>query len=94
MVDDDINVRDWNEVIWALSTRADPVRDFTLVERSPVDYLDFASPEPELGSKVGIDATNKWPRETRREWGRPLSMSKAVEQKIDRIWRDLGLDAD
>jgi len=92
VVDDDVNTRDWKEVIWAISTRVDPVRDFTLVENTPIDYLDFASPVSGLGSKVGIDATNKWKGETEREWGTPISMDENVKQRVDSIWQELGLD--
>jgi len=92
VVDDDVNTRDWKEVIWAMSTRVDPVRDFTLIENTPIDYLDFASPVSGLGSKVGIDATNKWKGETDREWGTPISMDENVKQRIDSIWHELGLD--
>jgi 4-hydroxy-3-polyprenylbenzoate decarboxylase len=91
VTDDDVNVRDWKEVIWALTTRVDAVRDCTLVENTPIDYLDFASPLPGLGSKLGIDATGKWPGETTREWGKPVSMDAAVKQRIDAIWSDLKL---
>jgi len=91
VTDDDINVRDWKEVIWAMSTRMDPVRDTMMVENTPIDYLDFASPQPGLGSKMGFDATNKWPGETTREWGRPIQMSKEVISRIDKMWDDLGL---
>ena len=83
VTDDDINVRDWSEVIWAISTRMDPVRDSVLVENTPIDYLDFASPVSGLGSKIGFDATNKWPAETSRLWGRPISMSDEVIQRVD-----------
>ena len=89
--DDDIDVRDWKEVIWAMTTRVDPIRDFTLVDRTPIDYLDFASPTSGLGSKVGIDATSKWPGETDREWGRPIAMSEAVKKRVDDIWASLGI---
>jgi 4-hydroxy-3-polyprenylbenzoate decarboxylase len=92
VVDDDINTRDWQDVIWAISTRVDPVRDFTLVENTPIDYLDFASPVSGLGSKVGIDATNKLAGETDREWGIPIKMDDSVKQKIDEIWSSLGID--
>jgi 4-hydroxy-3-polyprenylbenzoate decarboxylase len=92
VVDDDVDVRDWKEVIWAISTRVDPARDFTLVENTPIDYLDFASPVSGLGSKVGIDATNKWKGETDREWGTPISMDENVKQRVDTIWQELGLD--
>jgi len=91
VVDEDIDCRDWKEVIWAISTRCDPVRDFTLAESTPIDYLDFASPIAGLGSKVGIDATNKWEGETSREWGRPISMDAAVIARVDAIWQELGL---
>jgi 4-hydroxy-3-polyprenylbenzoate decarboxylase len=91
VVDDDVNVRDWKEVIWALTTRVDPTRDTTLVDSTPIDYLDFASPVSGLGSKMGIDATNKWPGETNREWGRPISMQADVRARVDAIWRELGL---
>ena len=93
IVDDDVNTRDWKDVIWAISTRVDPVRDFTLVENTPIDYLDFASPVAGLGSKVGIDATNKWQGETKREWGEPITMDDEVKQRIDSIWDDLGIDS-
>jgi 4-hydroxy-3-polyprenylbenzoate decarboxylase len=89
VVDEDVNTRDWQDVIWALSTRVDPVRDFTLIEHTPIDYLDFASPVSGLGSKVGIDATNKWPGETTREWGTPIVMDEQVKQKVDAIWQEL-----
>jgi 4-hydroxy-3-polyprenylbenzoate decarboxylase len=89
VVDDDINVRDWKDVIWAITTRMDPVRDLTLLENTPIDYLDFASPVSGLGSKVGFDATNKWPGETSREWGRPIVMSPDVIKRVDLIWETL-----
>jgi 4-hydroxy-3-polyprenylbenzoate decarboxylase len=89
--DDDVNVRDWKEVIWALTTRVDPARDTTLVESTPIDYLDFASPVSGLGSKMGIDATNKWPGESERRWGRPIVMDAAVKRRVDALWQDLGL---
>ena len=91
VTDDDVNVRDWKEVIWALTTRVDPSRDTLLVENTPIDYLDFASPVSGLGSKMGIDATNKWPGETTREWGTPIVMNEAVKSRVDAIWNDLGL---
>jgi len=91
VTDDDVNVRDWQDVIWVLSTRVDPVRDFTLVDNTPIDYLDFASPVSGLGSKVGIDATSKWPGETAREWGRPIAMTAAVRARVDALWAELGL---
>ncbi len=89
VVDDDIDVRNWEDVIWAITTRMDPVRDLTLLENTPIDYLDFASPVSGLGSKVGFDATNKWPGETTREWGRPIAMSEAIIKKVDAMWDDL-----
>jgi 4-hydroxy-3-polyprenylbenzoate decarboxylase len=92
VVDEDVNTRNWEDVIWAISTRVDPVRDFTLVENTPIDYLDFASPVSGLGSKVGIDATNKWPGETEREWGTPIVMDSNVKQRVDEIWDQLGID--
>ncbi|MES9856914.1 MAG: 4-hydroxy-3-polyprenylbenzoate decarboxylase [Sedimenticola sp.] len=91
VTDDDINVRDWNDVIWAMTTRMDPARDTTLVENTPIDYLDFASPVSGLGSKMGLDATHKWPGETQREWGRTIEMSSEVKQRVDAIWDDLGI---
>jgi len=91
VTDDDVDVRDWREVIWALTTRVDPVRDILLVENTPIDYLDFASPVSGLGSKMGIDATSKWPGETRREWGRPIRMADNVRSRVDAIWSELGL---
>ena len=92
VVDDDIDIRNWEEVIWALSTRVDPSRDTSLIENTPIDYLDFASPVSGLGSKMGIDATNKLPGETQREWGEPIIMDENVIKKIDEIWNQLGID--
>jgi len=92
VVDEDVNARDWKDVIWAMTTRMDPARDTTIVENTPIDYLDFASPVSGLGSKIGFDATNKWKGETTREWGRPIAMSKDVKQRIDAIWDSLGID--
>jgi 4-hydroxy-3-polyprenylbenzoate decarboxylase len=92
VVDDDVDVRDWKEVIWAMTTRVDAARDTLIAEHTPIDYLDFASPVAGLGSKMGIDATNKWPGETNREWGRTIVMDKAVKQRVDSLWKDLGLD--
>ncbi|MDQ6950889.1 MAG: 4-hydroxy-3-polyprenylbenzoate decarboxylase [Mariprofundales bacterium] len=89
VVDDDIDCRDWKEVIWAISTRCDPLRDFTMAGNTPIDYLDFASPVSGLGSKVGIDATNKWPGETSREWGRPITMDAAISARVDAIWSEI-----
>ena len=91
VVDDDIDVRDWKEVVWAVTTRVDPARDILIAENTPIDYLDFASPVSGLGSKLGLDATNKWPGETSRNWGRPISMDGDVKRRIDLIWADLGL---
>jgi len=91
VVDEDINPRQWPEVIWAMTTRMDPVRDTVLVERTPIDYLDFASPVSGLGGKMGLDATNKWAGETEREWGRPISMDANIKQRVDQIWAELGL---
>jgi len=92
VVDDDVNTRDWQDVIWSISTRVDPMRDFTMVENTPIDYLDFASPVSGLGSKVGIDATNKLPGETDREWGTPITMDPSVKMHIDEIWESLGIN--
>ena len=91
VVDHDVNTRDWKDVIWAMTTRMDPARDITLVENTPIDYLDFASPVSGLGSKIGMDATNKWKGETDREWGRPILMDEEVKVRIDAIWDDLGI---
>jgi len=91
VVDEDVDARNWQDVIWAISTRMDPKRDTVLVENTPIDYLDFASPIKGLGSKMGFDATNKWSGETDREWGAPISMSKEIQQKIDSIWHHLDL---
>ncbi|WP_300437352.1 4-hydroxy-3-polyprenylbenzoate decarboxylase [Zoogloea sp.] len=91
VVDDDVNIRDWKEVIWALTTRMDATRDTTLVDNTPIDYLDFASPVAGLGSKMGLDATNKWPGETNREWGTPIVMDAAVKTRVDAMWGELGL---
>ena len=93
VVDDDVNVRDWKDVIWAITTRMDPARDTTLVENTPIDYLDFASPVSGLGSKMGLDATNKLPGETDREWGRPIVRDADVVKRIDAIWDELGLES-
>ena len=92
VVDDDIDVKNWKEVIWAISTRVDPTRDTTLIDNTPIDYLDFASPVSGLGSKMGIDATNKLPGETDREWGESITMDQAVIDKIDSIWDELSID--
>lgn len=89
VVDDDIDVRDWKQVIWAITTRMDPVRDTVLVENTPIDYLDFASPVSGLGGKMGLDATNKWPGETQREWGRVIERDPATVAKVDALWKEL-----
>jgi len=91
VTDDDIAIRDWKEVIWAISTRVDPARDTLIVPQTPIDYLDFASPVAGIGSKMGIDATNKWPGETARAWGRTIAMSADVKARVDAIWSALGL---
>jgi 4-hydroxy-3-polyprenylbenzoate decarboxylase len=91
VVDEDVNIRDWKEVIWAITTRVDPLRDTVMVDNTPIDYLDFASPVSGLGSKMGLDATNKWPGETKREWGRVIEMSPDVKKRVDGIWQELGL---
>jgi len=91
VTDDDLNVRDWKEVVWALSTRVDAARDVLVVENTPIDYLDFASPIAGLGSKMGIDATHKWPAETSRAWGRPIAMQPEVKKRVDSLWKDLNL---
>ncbi|WPL16583.1 3-octaprenyl-4-hydroxybenzoate carboxy-lyase [Thiorhodovibrio winogradskyi] len=92
VVDADVNARDWKDVIWAMTTRMDPARDTLLIENTPIDYLDFASPVSGLGSKIGMDATNKWPGETSREWGRPIQMDQSVRARVDAIWDQLGID--
>jgi 4-hydroxy-3-polyprenylbenzoate decarboxylase len=94
VTDDDVNVRDWKDVIWAMTTRMDPARDTVIIENTPIDYLDFASPVSGLGSKIGFDATNKWKGETAREWGRPIRMTDAVRQRVDEIWPALGIGPD
>ncbi len=91
VTDDDVNARDWNDVIWAITTRMDPARDTVMIENTPIDYLDFASPIPRLGSKMGLDATNKMPGETDREWGVPIEMDQAVKQKVDQLWDQLAI---
>ena len=91
VVDDDVNIREWKEVIWALTTRVDAARDTLIAENTPIDYLDFASPVAGLGSKMGLDATNKWPGESSREWGVPIAMDAAVKQRVDDLWQQLGL---
>ena len=90
VVDDDVDVRDWKDVVWAITTRMDPVRDTVLVDHTPIDSLDFASPVSGLGGKMGLDATNKWPGETAREWGRPIRRDAAVEARVAGIVAALG----
>jgi len=90
VVDEDVDIRDWKEVIWAITTRVDPIRDTTMVDNTPIDYLDFASPVSGLGSKMGIDATNKWPGETSREWGKTIAMDDDVKRRVDTVWESLG----
>jgi 4-hydroxy-3-polyprenylbenzoate decarboxylase len=89
VTDDDIDVRNWQDVIWAMTTRMDPARDSVIIENTPIDYLDFASPVSGLGSKIGFDATSKFPAETTREWGRPISMAADVKAKVDAMWEEL-----
>jgi len=89
--DDDVNARDWNDVIWAITTRMDPQRDTVMIDNTPIDYLDFASPVSGLGSKMGMDATNKWEGETTREWGEPIKMDDAIKQRVDAIWDELDI---
>ncbi len=91
VTDDDINARNWEDVIWAMTTRMDPVRDTVMMENTPIDYLDFASPVSGLGSKMGLDATHKWPGETQREWGKPITMCPDVKKRVDAVWNELGL---
>jgi 4-hydroxy-3-polyprenylbenzoate decarboxylase len=91
VTDDDVNIREWREVIWAMTTRVDPARDALVVENTPIDYLDFASPVTGLGSKMGLDATNKWPGESSREWGTPISMDADVRKRVDGLMSSLGL---
>ena len=91
VTDDDIDIRNWQDVIWAMTTRMDPARDTVMIENTPIDYLDFASPVSGLGSKIGMDATNKWPGESTREWGSPITMDEAVKKKIDDLWDELGI---
>jgi 4-hydroxy-3-polyprenylbenzoate decarboxylase len=94
VTDDDIDVRNWEDVVWAMTTRMDPIRDTMMVENTPIDYLDFASPVSGLGSKMGMDATNKMPGETDREWGEPIVMDEAVKQRVDEMWEELGINLD
>ena len=92
VTDDDVDVRNWEDVIWAMTTRMDPVRDTVMIENTPIDYLDFASPVSGLGSKMGLDATNKMPGETNREWGEPIVMDETIKQRVDELWNELGID--
>jgi 4-hydroxy-3-polyprenylbenzoate decarboxylase len=94
VVDHDIDARDWKDVMWAISTKMDPARDITVIENTPIDYLDFASPESGLGSKIGLDATDKWPPETKREWGEEIRMDEAVVERVNDLWGRLGLPGD
>jgi 4-hydroxy-3-polyprenylbenzoate decarboxylase len=91
VVDDDIDARDWKDVMWAIATRMDPARDITMIENTPIDYLDFAAPESGLGSKIGLDATNKWPPETKRDWGRKIRMADEVVERVTARWGEYGL---
>jgi 4-hydroxy-3-polyprenylbenzoate decarboxylase len=91
ITDADVNARDWKDVIWAMTTRMDPARDTTIIDNTPIDYLDFASPVSGLGGKIGFDATHKWRGETQRDWGKPIRMTVAVKEKIDGIWDELGI---
>ncbi|MCF7967563.1 MAG: 4-hydroxy-3-polyprenylbenzoate decarboxylase [Methylococcaceae bacterium] len=91
VVDDDVDARNWQDVIWAITTRMDPARDMTLIDNTPIDYLDFASPVSGMGSKAGFDATNKWPGETTREWGLPIVMDADIQKRVDAIWAELGI---
>jgi len=93
VTDEDVNARDWKDLIWAMTTRMDPRRDSVFIDNTPIDYLDFASPVAGLGSKVGFDATNKWPGETEREWGQPIAMDAEVKQRVDDMWEQLGIPA-
>jgi 4-hydroxy-3-polyprenylbenzoate decarboxylase len=92
VTDDDVNVRSWPDVIWAMTTRMDPARDTVIIENTPIDYLDFASPVSGLGSKIGFDATGKWPGETTRQWGRPITMDEEIRRRVDELWPTLGID--
>lgn len=91
VVDEDVDIRSWEDVIWAITTRMDPSRDTVLIDNTPIDYLDFASPVSGLGSKMGMDATNKMPGETQRQWGKPITMTDEVKQRVDAMWKELGL---
>jgi 4-hydroxy-3-polyprenylbenzoate decarboxylase len=94
VVDDTVDARDWKDVMWAVSTKMDPARDITVIEHTPIDYLDFASPESGLGSKIGLDATDKLPPETKREWGQEIRMDEAVVRAVSEKWARLGLPGD
>ena len=94
VTDNDVDVRNWEDVIWAMTTRMDPTRDTVLIDNTPIDYLDFASPVSGLGSKMGLDATNKMPGETNREWGQPIEMDDAVKERVDALWGDLGIESE
>jgi len=91
VTDEDIDIRNWEDVIWAITTRMDPSRDTVMIDNTPIDYLDFASPISGLGSKMGLDATNKLRGETNREWGQPIVMDSEVKQRIDDLWDELGI---
>ncbi len=91
--DDDINARHWPDVVWAMTTRMDPLRDTVMMDNTPIDYLDFASPVSGLGSKMGLDATSKWPGESQREWGKPIVMTSDVINRVNAYWPELGIDA-
>ena len=93
VVDEDINIRRWEDVIWAITTRMDPIRDTVMIDNTPIDYLDFASPVAGLGSKMGLDATNKMAGETEREWGSAITMSDEIKARVDSLWQDLGIDS-
>ena len=92
VTDDDVNARDWKDVVWAMTTRMDPARDTIIIENTPIDYLDFASPVAGLGSKIGFDATNKLAGESDRHWGRPIAMSAEIRERVDAMWAGLGID--
>ena len=89
--DDDINARHWPDVVWAMTTRMDPLRDTVMIDNTPIDYLDFASPVSGLGSKMGMDATNKWAGETQREWGKAITMDESILKQVNEYWSELGL---
>jgi 3-polyprenyl-4-hydroxybenzoate decarboxylase len=94
VVDDDVNIRNWDDVIWAVTTRMDPIRDTVLIDNTPIDYLDFASPVSGLGSKMGMDATNKIEGETTRKWGGTITMSDEIKARVDQMWSELGIDSE